>query len=84
MRVAAEVIGRPLVLPGGARYNVGERIMLDPNDEQHREVIDNGWVRRLDESTLARAVAPSAPPAHKMVAEPQQKKAHPKQQRGRS
>lgn len=47
-RVRAEVVGRPLRL-GGAHLNVGERIVLDPTNPQHRQVLDApGWVRRLD------------------------------------
>lgn len=47
-RVRAEVTGRPLRI-GGAHFNVGERIVLDPTNPQHRQVLDApGWVRRLD------------------------------------
>ena len=68
MKVAVQVTGHPLQI-GGARYNVGERLWLDPTNEQHREIIDHGWVRRLDEPgpppATARVV--DAPTADKMV-----------------
>lgn len=65
MRVVAEVTGRTLVLPGGARYQVGERIGLDSTNEQHREVLDNGWARRIDPAP-AKPID-SAPPVDKMI-----------------
>ena len=47
-RVRVEVIGRALRI-GGAHYNVGERLKLDPTNPQHQQVLDApGWVRRLD------------------------------------
>ena len=67
MRIAAEVIGRPLML-GGARINIGERVLLDPQREQHREVLESGWVRRLDAAALpVVTTAVTAPTAHKMI-----------------
>ena len=47
MRVLAEVVGRPLNLRG-AIYAVGERLRLETRNEQHREVLANQWVRRID------------------------------------
>lgn len=77
MLVAATVTGRPLQL-GGARYNVGERVLLDPLNPQHRQVLDEGWVTRHD-ADIARPPAATAealdrPPANKMIDAPQGKK----------
>jgi len=61
---------------GGARFNLGERLLLDPHNEQHREVLDSGWVRRLDAVALpAVTAAVTAPTAHKMIDAPARTKA---------
>ena len=59
-----EVVGRDLNLRG-PRYRVGERLFLDPTNPQHREAIDNGWVRPVAPATAA----PVAPPVDKMIAQ---------------
>lgn len=67
MRVLVEVVDRPLDLRGPI-YHVGERLFLDTNNPQHREVLDTpGWVRRLTPH-LPEAAALSEPPVDRMVA----------------
>lgn len=75
--VHCEVVGHPLQLGGGARIQVGERIGLNPMNEQHQEILERGWVRRIevasDPQTGAVATAPQettvvdGPPANKML-----------------
>jgi len=76
--IAAVVAARPLQLQG-ARYNVGEGIMLDPTNAQHREVLDSGWA--LPVPATAAVVAP---PAHKMVVSAAAKSLAPAPPRGKS
>lgn len=57
--VAAVVSGRPLMMRG-CRYSVGEAIMLDTENAQHREVLDSRWA----------LPAPTAPPAETPAAAP--------------
>lgn len=86
MRVRVEVVGRPLYLP--PRYGIGERLFLDTNDPRHRQVMELGYVRRLDPMAAApspETAAVNAAPAHKMVSETdtatkQSKPEHHKQQ----
>ena len=70
MRILVEVVDRPLNLRG-PQYHVGERLILDDEKPSHREVLDAGWVRRLDpplrRDPVAATAAIAAPPAHKMV-----------------
>lgn len=69
MRVRVEVVGRTLYLPPS--YPVGERLFLDTNDPRHKQVLESGWVRRLDPVAPAKVqtAALNAAPAHKMVSE---------------
>ena len=46
MRVRVEVVNNTLDLRGPI-YHAGERLYLDDADPQHRQAIDQGWVRRL-------------------------------------
>lgn len=61
MRVPATVVGRALQLRG-ATLHVGERILLDTADPQHREALDRGWAERE-----AATAAMAAPPVDKMM-----------------
>lgn len=76
MRVCTEVFGRPLFM-AGARYNVGERVLMDPDKAQHAEALESGWVRRVPapDPGTASVAAPEAPPAHKMMESPPARKA---------
>ena len=55
MRVLVEVVDRALNLRGPV-YAVGERLWLDTRNEQHQQVLDQGFVRPVS------AGPPSAPP----------------------
>ena len=84
MRVAVQITGHPLQM-GGVRYNIGERILLDPRNAQHREVLDaDGWVKRFDAEALPIVVAaPVTPPVNKMIDQPAVRKGWTKTGRGK-